>query len=159
MLLLLFMVTELMIIERTCSVTPSWSKPLTRSCYLVNPHLVVLDWSFLNSLLKLHLCRMWKTAKSSAERVRAYRERLKLNHNKYVEYKDKDNARKKTERQKVLRPSEISRQKMLNRERVRKFRQNQRAEMANQSPLYVWQVLCCGLCQKILHWTGTWGRW
>ena len=43
---------------------------------------------------------MVKVAKSSPERVRAYRERLKLNPDKFNAYKDKDNTGKDAERKK-----------------------------------------------------------
>jgi hypothetical protein len=61
-----------------------------------------------------------KVSKTGAERIKAYRDRIKANKEKYDIYKAQDKERKKVERKsKILIPSEVAHQKMLNRERVR----------------------------------------
>ena len=70
-----------------------------------------------------------KAAKTVAARIRAYRERIKANKEKYDIYKAQDKDRKKVERKnKIHSPSEVAHQKMLNREQVRRCRQKKKQE-------------------------------
>jgi len=71
--------------------------------------------------------------KTSTERSRIHRQKLKKNAELYNIYKSKDRDRKRSERSKPmsLSPSEIERRKKLNRERVKKFKL--RKKMAKES--------------------------
>ena len=71
-----------------------------------------------------------KEAKSGAERVREYRNRIKANKETYEMYKAQDRKRKKVERKgKIFSPSEVAHQNMLNRERVRRCRQKKKESL------------------------------
>lgn len=66
--------------------------------------------------------------KSSTERSRIYRRKLKEEFERYNFYKARDIERKKVERskQKLQNPEEVARKRELNRQRVRKFRTKQK---------------------------------
>ena len=71
-----------------------------------------------------------KEAKSGAERIRAYRKRIKANKETYEIYNAQDRERKKVERKgKIFSPSKVTYQNMLNRERVRRCRQKKKESL------------------------------
>lgn len=64
-----------------------------------------------------------------------FRAKLKVDFERYQADKNKDKERKKMQRKgQALSPSEVARQKKLNCERVRKYRQRQKEEKAKNPP-------------------------
>ena len=95
----------------------------------------LFHWKRLSKLSKNKVSNL-RMAKTSTERSKQFRKKLKEDPEKYNIYKSKDNERKKIERnkQKVQQsrsPAEVARQKKLNRERVRKFRMNKKIKQVD----------------------------
>lgn len=101
--------------------------------------------------------------KTSTERSRLSRKKLKDDVEKYDSYKSKDKERKRAERSKPkkLNPSEIERRKQLNRERVKKFKLCKKAARAkpdNDEPLVYKTPQALGKAE-VIESEVTWYQW
>ena len=84
-----------------------------------------------------------KVAKTGAERVRAYRERLKANEVNFNVYKAKDNERKKKDRKRsILSPSEVTRQMIEAKEETIKHDTIEEVSKAYQTPQALGKAIC-----------------